>query len=108
MNRFGCSSQGFIFPQAVVPPLLNHTDVTTDWLIDMMIEQISDKQDWHRWATVLVLLQHIGTTRSKGSGFNNITKDLRTGGFELWERNMRLPLSSYSGLENTKSAFPTW
>ncbi|KAL6236319.1 hypothetical protein BDW75DRAFT_229641 [Aspergillus navahoensis] len=56
MNRYGCCSQGLVFPRAMVPRFLEHTDLTTDW-------------GW--WAVVPPLLQHIGSTSSKGYGFDN-------------------------------------
>ncbi|KAL4790936.1 hypothetical protein BDV19DRAFT_381918 [Aspergillus venezuelensis] len=71
MNKYGCCSQGLIFPRSVVPQFLEHTDLTTDWLVDMMVEKIADAQGWSRWAVVPPLLQHIGATSSKGYGFDN-------------------------------------
>jgi hypothetical protein len=97
MNRFGCCSQGFIFPREIIPQLLDFTDLTTDWLVDMMIEQISDEQGWYRWATVPSLLQHIGITSSKGSGFDEVARDIWNFGFEVWESNSGLDISALPG-----------
>jgi hypothetical protein len=42
MNRYGCYSQGLVFPQDIVPRFLEYTDLTTDWLVNMMVEKIAD------------------------------------------------------------------
>ncbi|RMZ91415.1 hypothetical protein DV736_g1337, partial [Chaetothyriales sp. CBS 134916] len=70
MNKYGCCSQGFIFPRSIIPDFLACTDLTTDWLVDMMIEKIANQEGWTRWVTVPSLLQHIGATSSKGYGFD--------------------------------------
>ncbi|KAL2836456.1 hypothetical protein BJY01DRAFT_221980 [Aspergillus pseudoustus] len=71
MNKYGCCSQGLVFPRSIIPRFLEHTDLTTDWLVDMMVEKIANSQDWPRFAVVPPLLQHIGSTSSKGYGFDN-------------------------------------
>lgn len=82
MNRYGCCSQGLVFPRSIIPQLLGKTDLTTDWLVDMMIEKIADNQGWSRWAVVPALLQHIGATSSKGYGFDTSAKSLWNFQFE--------------------------
>jgi hypothetical protein len=71
MNKYGCCSQGLVFPRSIIPRFLEQTDLTTDWLVDMMVEKIADSQRWARFAVVPPLLQHIGSTSSKGYGFDN-------------------------------------
>ena len=82
MNKYGCCSQGFIFPRALIPQLLERTDLETDWLVDMMIEQIADKEGWIRWVIVPALLQHLGATSSKGYGFDDSARRLWNFRFE--------------------------
>ncbi|KAI9682197.1 MAG: hypothetical protein M1817_000251 [Caeruleum heppii] len=90
MNRYGCCSQGYIFPAAIVPRFLELTDYDrTDWLVDMMVETIADAQGWARWVVVPALLQHIGTTSSKGYGFDDSARKLWNFGFELYEQDVR-------------------
>ncbi|RAK78362.1 uncharacterized protein BO72DRAFT_476658 [Aspergillus fijiensis CBS 313.89] len=74
MNKYGCCSQGLVFHRAMVPRFLEQTDLTTDWLVDMMVETIADSQGWTRWAVVPPLLQHIGATSFKGYGFDSSAK----------------------------------
>ena len=84
MNKYGCCSQGLIFPRSIIPSLLEHADLETDWLVDMMIEQIADREDWIRWAVVPSLLQHIGATSSKGYGFDDSARHLWNFRFEQY------------------------
>ena len=85
MNKYGCCSQGFVFPRSIIPQLLTRTDLQTDWLVDMMIEQVADREGWIRWAVVPSLLQHIGATSSKGYGFDDSAKHLWNYRFEQYD-----------------------
>ncbi|KAG0651790.1 hypothetical protein D0Z07_1964 [Hyphodiscus hymeniophilus] len=87
MNENGCCSQGYIYPREIVALLLERTDLVTDWLVDMMVEKISDQEGWIRWARAPALLQHIGTTSSKGYGFDNKAGHLWNFGFELYQKS---------------------
>lgn len=84
MNKYGCCSQGFVFPRTIIPPLLERADLETDWLVDMMIEKIADKEQYIRWAVVPSLLQHIGVVSSKGFGFDDTARRLWNFRFELY------------------------
>ncbi|PLB54937.1 hypothetical protein P170DRAFT_470370 [Aspergillus steynii IBT 23096] len=82
MNKYGCCSQGLVFPRSIIPSFLEQTDLATDWLVDMMIEKIANREEWTRWAVVPPLLQHIGATSSKGYGFDNSAKTIWNFKFE--------------------------
>lgn len=82
LNKYGCCSQGLVFPRSIIPSFLDKTDLTTDWLVDMMIEKIANREGWTRWAVVPPLLQHIGATSSKGYGFDNSAKTIWNFRFE--------------------------
>jgi hypothetical protein len=82
MNKYGCCSQALVFPRTIIPLILSKTDLTTDWLVDMMIEKIADKEELERWAVVPALFQHIGVTSSKGYGFDDSAKELWNFRFE--------------------------
>jgi len=87
MNKNGCCSQGYVYPRDIIALLLLKTDLMTDWLVDMMVEAISDKEGWLRWATTPALLQHIGSTSSKGYGFDQTAGHLWNFGFELHQKS---------------------
>lgn len=82
MNKYGCCSQGHIYPRRIVPFLLQKTNLETDWLVDMMVEDIADEEGYLRWVIVPALLQHIGATSSKGYGFDTSARHLWNFGFE--------------------------
>jgi hypothetical protein len=87
MNKNGCCSQGYVYPRDIIAPLLERTDLETDWLVDMMVEKIADQEGWVRWARTPALLQHIGTTSSKGYGFDETAGNLWNFGFELYQKS---------------------
>lgn len=72
MNRFGCCSQGFIFPRAIVPRLVERTKkaMDEDYYIDMLLERWADAEDLKRYVLVPSLLQHVGGKSSKGWGYD--------------------------------------
>jgi GR25 family glycosyltransferase involved in LPS biosynthesis len=84
MNKYGCCSQGLVFPRSIIPELLRLADVNTDWLVDMMVEQISNDEELVRWAIVPPLLQHIGATSSKGYGFDHSARQMWNFRYELY------------------------
>jgi hypothetical protein len=71
MNKYGCCSQGFVFPRDMVPDVLDKLRVETKGLVDMQIEKIADVGGYVRWAVVPPILQHTGGTSSKGYGFDD-------------------------------------
>lgn len=82
LNKFGCCSQALVFPRPVIPLIIAQSDLVTDWLVDMMIETIADRKELVRWATVPALFQHIGSTSSKGYGFDENARTIWNFGFE--------------------------
>ncbi len=85
MPKFGCCSQGYIFPREIVPRVLERTQVEEKGLVDMVIEELADDEDYMRWAIVPSLLQHIGQKSSKSFGFDKSAETLGNFGFELYD-----------------------
>ncbi|KIW46034.1 uncharacterized protein PV06_01727 [Exophiala oligosperma] len=71
MNKYGCCSQDLVYSWDVIPNILDQINLATKGLVDMEIEKIADETQYMRWAIVPPLLQHIGTTSSKGYGFDD-------------------------------------
>ncbi|KIW57195.1 hypothetical protein PV05_05785 [Exophiala xenobiotica] len=71
MNKYGCCSQGFVYPRDMVPDVLDKLRIETKGLVDMQIEKIADAEGYVRWAVVPPILQHTGGTSSKGYGFDD-------------------------------------
>ncbi|KAL8968099.1 MAG: hypothetical protein Q9183_002624 [Haloplaca sp. 2 TL-2023] len=72
MDRFGCCSQGFVFPRAVVPQLVARTKkaMNEDYYIDMLLERWADAEALERYVLTPSLLQHVGDKSSKGWGYD--------------------------------------
>ena len=72
MDRFGCCSQGFIFPRAIVPQLVERTKkaMNEDYYIDMLLERWADAEALKRYVLIPSLLQHVGDKSSKGWGYD--------------------------------------
>lgn len=72
MPDFGCCSQGFIFPQEIVPSIIqsNKKAMHEDLFVDMLLERYADAEKLLRFARFPSLLQHIGLKSSKGLGYD--------------------------------------
>ncbi|KAG8533074.1 uncharacterized protein KY384_001857 [Bacidia gigantensis] len=84
MPRFGCCSQGLIFPVEVVPSLIERIRqaMHEDYYIDMLFERFADTNHLARFAQFPSLLQHVGSKSSKGFGFDTSAATLWNFGFE--------------------------
>ena len=72
MPRFGCCSQGFIFPREIVPFVIERIKkaMYEDYYIDMLLERYADTEDLARFVHFPSLLQHVGVRSSKGWGYD--------------------------------------
>ena len=72
MPKFGCCSQGLIFPREIVPRTIERTKqaMFEDYYIDMLLERWADSENLARFALFPSLLQHVGGHSSKGWGFD--------------------------------------
>ena len=84
MNRFGCCSQGFIFPRAIVPRLIERIKqaMDEDYYVDMLLERWADAENLTRFVLVPSLLQHVGAKSSKGWGYDQSAGTTWNFGFE--------------------------
>ncbi|KAI4226529.1 MAG: hypothetical protein L6R40_008284 [Gallowayella cf. fulva] len=84
MDRFGCCSQGFIFPRAIVPRLIQRTKkaMDEDYYVDMLLERWADAEGLKRFVVVPSLLQHVGAKSSKGWGYDRNAGTTWNFGFE--------------------------
>ena len=87
MPRFGCCSQGLIFPREIVPQVIERTKkaMDEDYYIDMLLERYADAEDLKRFVHYPSLLQHIGLESSKGAGYDANAHWIWNFGFETDE-----------------------
>ncbi|KAL1967526.1 hypothetical protein VTN77DRAFT_3041 [Rasamsonia byssochlamydoides] len=84
MPKFGCCSQGFIFPQSRVPDLIQWYESKHIGYVDMLTEEYADQNREIRWAITPTLLQHVGSKSSKGDDFTTRPKYHRSMSERLW------------------------
>lgn len=65
MDRFGCCSQGLVFPSGNVDTVIHWPEGKSVGFVDQLIEELADTQQLHRYALVPSVLQHIGSISSK-------------------------------------------
>lgn len=72
MDRFGCCTQGLIFPRLIVPRAIEVLRHAGDprYYVDMTLERWADTEGLPRFALIPSLLQHVGSKSSKGSAFD--------------------------------------
>ena len=72
MEKFGCCSQGLIFPRQIVPRTMEtvHHATNQRYYVDMTLERWANAEALPRYALVPPLLQHVGSKSSKGSKFD--------------------------------------
>ena len=87
MPRYGCCSQGFIFPSTIVPQVIERTRkaMFEDYYVDMLLERFAEAGKLTRFAHFPSLLQHVGLKSSKGYGFDGHAGEIWNFGFELYE-----------------------
>lgn len=73
MPKYGCCSQGFVFPQSRVPDLVAWYESKRLGYVDMLTEEFADRdpQEEIRWALTPSVLQHVGRKSSKTNDFNH-------------------------------------
>lgn len=86
MSEFGCCSQGFIFPQEIVPLVIERTKkaMYEDLYVDMLLERFADAQGLARFSQFPSLLQHIGLKSSKGHGYDGSAGEIFNFEFETF------------------------
>lgn len=86
MPEFGCCSQGFIFPQGIVPSIIQRTKeaMYEDLYTDMLLERFADTKRLARFARFPSLLQHIGLKSSKGFGYDTSAGEIFNFQFETF------------------------
>lgn len=65
MPRFGCCSQGFVFPRDRIPKLVDLYEQKRTGYVDMITEEFANKHDEIRWAVTPSVIQHVGRKSSK-------------------------------------------
>ena len=84
MARFGCCSQAFVFQQSRVPDLIEYYSAKKIGFVDMLTEELADRDNEIRWALTPNVMQHIGGKSSKGDDFSDAAKHDRSVAEKIW------------------------
>jgi hypothetical protein len=84
MNRFGCCSQGFVFPRTKANDLIHWYESKRVGFVDMLTEEYADLKHENRLALTPSVLQHVGRRSSKGDDFGENSKYHMSVAEKLW------------------------
>lgn len=65
MNRFGCCSQGLLFPHDKAEKLVEWYEKHSEGYVDALTEEFGNNNDLRRYAISPPVIQHIGIRSSK-------------------------------------------
>lgn len=74
MNKYGCCSQGFVFPRRKAENLITWYEEAHVGFVDVLTEQYADEHHELRLAITPSVIQHIGRKSSKGDDFGKNSK----------------------------------
>lgn len=67
LNKWGCCTQGLVFPRTETPGLISYLRERKTGQTDLMIEEYADSTDKMRLALSPQVIQHVGLTSARGS-----------------------------------------
>ncbi|GAB1193896.1 hypothetical protein APSETT444_003132 [Aspergillus pseudonomiae] len=94
MPKFGCCSQGLVFPQGRITDLVSWYESKGIGYVDMLTEDYANQNGEIRWALTPSVLQHVGSKSSKTNnpipqkGLRTIPETLWNFGFEKNDVNI--------------------
>ncbi|KAI9842009.1 MAG: hypothetical protein M1838_003312 [Thelocarpon superellum] len=106
MSRFGCCSQGFVFPRHVVPRIIDHFERKKVGFVDMLLEEWADTDHLLRWAVVPSVLQHVGRKSSKGDDYGENSRFHMSVAEKLWNFAFELNDASQLRDQDGRLRFP--
>lgn len=66
MPEFGCCSQSLVFPTSRAADLINWYESKKVGFVDVLTEELADRDEELRWALTPSIMQHVGRKSSKG------------------------------------------
>lgn len=91
MPRFGCCSQSWVFPHSRAADVISWYESKKVGFVDMLTEELADRDGELRWALTPSVMQHVGRKSSKGDDFGKDSKYHMSVAEKLWnfafERN---------------------
>jgi hypothetical protein len=90
MNKYGCCSQGFIFPRQKARDLIRWYEEVRVGFVDMLTEEYADRHGELRLALTPSVIQHVGRKSSKSDDSGKSVKDQLSVTEKLWNFDFEL------------------
>lgn len=84
MPRFGCCSQSLVFPSSRAADLIDWYGSKKVGFVDVLTEELADRDGELRWALTPSVMQHVGGKSSKGDDFGKDSKYHMSVAEKLW------------------------
>ncbi len=84
MSNYGCCSQALVFQQKRAQDLINYYTEKKIGFVDMLTEELADRNHEIRWALTPSVMQHVGSKSSKGDDFGEAAKHNRSVAEKIW------------------------
>jgi hypothetical protein len=109
MNNYGCCAQGLVWPRHKAKELVDWHDTDHPYGFgDMLIEECADRRGEMRYALTPSVIQHIGSTSSRGDDFGPKAKHGRNVAQKLWNFAFEMNDADALRREHERVAEETW
>ena len=90
MNKYGCCSQGFVFPRQKARDLIAWYEEAHVGFVDMLTEDYADRHNELRLAMTPSVIQHVGGKSSKSDDSDEVVKNQLSVTEKLWNFDFEL------------------
>lgn len=84
MSKYGCCSQGLVFPREKAIALTQWFEMKKIGFVDVLTEEYADQHGELRWALTPSVIQHIGRKSSKPDDFGTASKYQMSVAEKIW------------------------
>ncbi|KAF2660596.1 integral membrane protein-like protein [Lophiostoma macrostomum CBS 122681] len=84
MPKYGCCSQGFVFPREKALTLVNFLEEKKLGFVDVLTEEYADANGELRWAITPSVIQHVGRRSSKVDDYGPMSKHGLSVAEKIW------------------------
>lgn len=84
MPKFGCCAQGLVYSNEIASKVIARLSQVREGYVDQIVEAWANEANLVRWVTIPSLLQHVGTSSSKGDDRGSAAKYGRSVAEKIW------------------------
>ena len=109
MNNYGCCAQGLVWPRQKAKELMDwYNEEHPYGFGDMLIEEYADRRGEMRYALTPSVIQHIGSTSSRGDDWGPEAKHNRNVAQKLWNFAFEMNDADALRAEHERVVEETW